>query len=309
MSSVGAKGQEYPLVSIIFPNWNGKEDTLKCLRSITGLDYPKKQIAIIIADNGSSDGSIEAIREQFSKMRDFKRLKLIELGRNTGATGAYNAALLEAKTDYIFRLDNDVILEKNSLAELMKVITRYVEIGIVGSPIFLMNEDRLYSSGGRTKLWQAMLYNAGDPDRLKEVDRVSGCAMLFRKEVVNKIGFFDEDYFFYMDDPDWCFRAKKAGFKIVYVPTAKVWHKLSASVGTHTSPPVYYYTFRNRVLFMRKHASIHHWVTFPFFLWVFALLMSWRGICRGNWKGIIWIIKGVLWNVPFMRSRISPPGR
>lgn len=241
-----------PLVFVIVLNYNGKADTLECLRSLTRAAYPDFQVLVV--DNASADGSVEAIKQEFP------RLKILQNTENLGFAGGNNVGIryaLEQGADYIFLLNNDTVVDPGFLDELVNAGESDPGIGILGSLIYYFNRPReVWFAGGKI-YWSAgtARHLTDIPDVPRESDFITGCAFMIKRHVVEKTGLFNPDYFLYYEDTDWSTRVKRAGFKLVVVPASLVWHKEMGAVGGR-SPLHEYYVTRNNLLFMRKNASV-----------------------------------------------------
>lgn len=243
-----------PQVAVIVLNWNGLADTLECLESLSHLDYPRYRIVVV--DNGSTDGSVEAIRELFPDVA------IIENGENLGFTGGNNVGLryaLAQETDYALLLNNDTEVAPDFLSRLVQAAEADPRIGIAGPTIYYYaRPDLIWSAGGminRSRGQTRMIgLNEQDTGQYSlaphEVDFVTGCALLVKRAVMEQVGLLDERFFAYYEEAEWCVRARKGGFKIIHVPTAKVWHKIPLDARDH-SPLVHYYMTRNRLLFLK----------------------------------------------------------
>jgi len=253
-----------PSVTIIVLNYNNCEDTLDCLRSLQHLTYPSIQVLVI--DNGSSDGSVEAIQTQFPEMT------LVATGENLGFTGGNNVGIqraLEAGADYILLLNNDTIVAPDMVDVMVAAMQTDPAIGVAGPMIYYYDQpDIIWSAGGAIdwKHGTTRMIGIGEDDKgqfglaTHEVDFVTGCALLTRREAWETVGLLDEKFFMYYEETDWCVRARRAGFKIVQVPLAMMWHKISIEERA-TSPRTFYYMTRNRLLFLRHSgASLRTWL-------------------------------------------------
>jgi hypothetical protein len=227
---VGTITINMPFVSIIITNWNGCSDLVNCLVSVKGLDYPAYEI--IVVDNASTDGSQETVKARFPEV------KLIENKENSGNAEGINIGIrkaMEGKPDYVLILDNDVKVEKKILSELVKMAETDPKIGIVGPKIYYFDSNKISFAGGKLDWLEGAVHigdgriDNGEYDEKKDVIFITGCAILARKEVIKKIGLFNGDFFAYYEDVDFCLRAKKAGYRIVYSPTAVMWHKVGAT--------------------------------------------------------------------------------
>ncbi|MDP1721735.1 MAG: glycosyltransferase family 2 protein [Candidatus Gottesmanbacteria bacterium] len=269
-------------VAIILVNWNGKKDTLECLASLRQVKSQKsppkvdqplaEKVKVIVVDNGSTDGSVEAIRNNFPDV------EVIETGRNLGFSGGNNAGIRRAReqgADFVWLLNNDTVVDKNALTTLIDAC-RDSRVGIAGSKIYFASgreyhKERYQETELGKVIWYAggfidweNMYashrgvdevDKGQYDKTEETLFVTGCSMMVRKEVFEKIGLFDEKFFAYLEDLDYCLRAKRAGYKLLYAPQSVVWHKNAGSSGVGSETHQYYMT-RNRLLMGMRYASI-----------------------------------------------------
>jgi len=217
-----------PKISIVIPTLNRKKELINCLNSIKQQSYPN--YSIIVVDNCSSDETSKLIKKEFPKVN------LIKNRKNLGFAKALNQGLrLSIKLgqpDFYFVLNDDAILDKNCLSELIKLIKSDEKIGAVGPIIFSMNKTNRIQSFGESFYPFLFITLHNDRNKLftekygqiKEPDFISGCAMLLRDEVIKKVGLFDENYFAYYEDLDLSFRIRKAGYKLLATPDARIWH-------------------------------------------------------------------------------------
>ena len=243
-----------PQVTIIILNWNGLADTLACLESLMHLDYTG-DCEILVVDNGSTDGSPPIIRERFPGVT------LIEVGENLGFTGGNNVGLqwaLERGSDYALLLNNDTEVAPDFLRLLVKAAETDPQVGIAGPTIYYYEEPQtVWSAGGGIDWQRGTTWMVGLDERdtgqfgetPREMDFVTGCALLVKRDVLQRVGLLDDRFFTYYEDTEWCVRARRAGFKIVHVPATKMWHKIPLDA-RENSETVYYYMIRNRLLFL-----------------------------------------------------------
>src|SRR3972149_757010 len=288
-----------PNVFIIILNWNGYQDTAECLRSVRRLTYPSCKV--IVVDNGSSDGSVAKLKEEF------KEVFYIENKENLGFATGNNVGIsyaLEYGADYVLLLNNDTLVEPDSLDILVEVAERNPSAGVLGPKVLCYPDTHLvYSRGESYSLWFNMrTIDIGEVDQGKEtlprrVDYVVGCAMLVSKKFIEEVGLLDETFFAYFEEIDWCFRGRKNGFDILYVPGAIIYHRGSVSTGGEFSPLSSYYRTRNWIYFMRKHAMVYHWVTFvPVFIYVFMRRFL-RAILRMDVLVMKSLCRAITWNL------------
>jgi len=288
-----------PKVAIIILNWNGKEDTIECLESSKHITYPNYELLLV--DNGSTDGSVECFRELYPG------IEIIETGANLGFAEGNNVGMRRAMdkgADYVLLLNNDTVVDPEFLEELVKVAEGDERIGIIGPKIYYYDRrDLIYYTGANINFW--FLHSKGNKgkvddgqfDNTKEIDAVSGCAILVKSYLLKNVGELDPEYFAYYEEIDWCIRAKRAGYKVVYAPKAIVFHKGAGSTGQSFNPTVAYYKTRNLILFMRKNGRMRYWLTFiPYFMLLFVV-RSLRAIWHFQPRVIWSMFKGVGWNV------------
>lgn len=241
-------------IGIIVLNWNGKEDTKKCISSLLLLSYP--HVEIIIVDNGSTDGSVAIFREQFPTCT------LIETGENLGYAGGNNAGIEYGITkgfDFFLLLNNDTTVDPLILEAFLDAFTKEPKVGILGAKIYLMNDrTRLDHFGGNwnhsRREFDYVGYkdeDLGQWEHSQHLDYVCGAAIMIKREVVETIGVLDSRFFLYWEEADFCFRAKQNGFEIKTCPQAKIWHKVSASF-TGGKPHASYFVWRNRLLWIER---------------------------------------------------------
>jgi GT2 family glycosyltransferase len=230
-----------PIVSIIIPNWNGRHHLQACLSSLRHQTFT--DFEVLLVDNNSTDGSQEFVSDHFPEVR------LIALDRNLGFTGGSNAGYEAANGEYIILLNNDTETEPGWLTALVDAFERYPEAGILASKIMLFDRrDHFHSAGdyyevdgipGNRGVWQS---DQGQFDQEQEVFSACGAAAAYRRTMLEDIGFLDDDFFFSCEDVDMGWRAHLAGWCVIYVPTAVIYHKLKATGGSVTGS---YYDGRN----------------------------------------------------------------
>lgn len=259
-------------VFIIVLNWNGKEDTLECINSLQKIDY--KNYKIIVVDNNSKDDSVFSIKEKYPE------IIMIENEKNFGFSGGNNIGMkyaIEKGADYILLINNDTIVEKDFLSELVKVGESKKDIGILGSKInFYDNQNVIWSVGGKINwLKNSGMHlglneiDKGQYDEIKEVDYLTGCCLLIKREVIEKIGVLADDYFLYYEDTDYSLRAKNAQYKVVYVPKSKIYHKISQSTKPGSASYIYYHTRNGLVLARRNSSVLNKMILFLYCIYLF----------------------------------------
>jgi GT2 family glycosyltransferase len=218
-------------VTIVVLNWNLRDDTLACLASLERAALGGAQVLVV--DNGSRDGSVAAIRERFPHVR------VLALPENRGYAGGNNAgirAALDAGAEGVLLLNNDTEVAPDFLAPLVQA----AEPGVaaVSSTIFRLDRRELLDVGyaevhfGRRHVVQLAGANALPGERFarrQEIQVAVGCSVLLRAEALRTVGLFDEEYFAYHEDVDWCLRARKYGYRLLLEPHSRVYHRRSGS--------------------------------------------------------------------------------
>ncbi len=273
-----------PFVITVILNTNRREDTLACIDSLAGSSY--KNHKIMVLDNASTDGSATAIRAAFPDVQ------IIELTENLGYAGNNNVGIIEAvaqEADWVFVLNEDTILDPECLAEMVRTGERDPKIGIVGPMVYHYDEpDLIQSAGGALSAnWDSQHIAQNEEDRGQFpqphlVDWISGCAIMVRTNVIEAVGPLDERFFYYWEETEWCLRAGRAGWQVMHVPAAKLWHK-GVQRDYRPGPNVTYYSTRNRFLMMSKHrAPLRIWLA----VWAQNLrtLTSWT--LKPKWRAM-----------------------
>jgi len=276
----------YPKVSIIILNLNGLDDTVECLQSLKKITYPNYQV--IVVDNGSKGNDAQVLQEKFG---DY--IHLIKNDRNYGFAEGANIgmryALNNSAPDYVLLLNNDTVVDPEFLTEMVKVAESDAAIGIAGAKLYYYdNPNRLQSLWGRIDFWRGLTIQTpkivaekiksieldeGQYNQIREVDIVSGCCSLIKKRTLDDIGLLDKSYFFGWEDVDYCVGASKKGYKIIYVPNAKIWHKSRQSAVKMPELACYYRT-RNRFRLVKKHATRWQYRCFLIYFFGFYFWLS-----------------------------------
>lgn len=289
-------------IGAVVANWNGGEENLRCLESILAQGIPGRDVYFV--DNGSEDGSVELVRERLPEVQ------VLRNPENLGYAAASNRgskAALDSGADGVLLVNNDAVLPGGVVDALVAALEAEPELGIVGPRIvYLSDPARLWSAGG-VLTWRqnlSTLLGHGQPDephwsRTRPVDYIPGCVMLVRRKVFERVGFMDAEFFAYMEDIDYCLRARNAGFLVEVVGSACALHDASHTTGGGYNPRRKYMMGVNSVWFLRRHARLHQWIRFfvydvatlPF-LWLFALFQGTSRSVLGKALGIFDGLRG-----------------
>ncbi len=251
------------LISFVVLNWNGIDDTLLCLDSIRKQDY--QDYEIIVVDNGSS-------KTQKDKLKEVSDITLIDLPENTGFTGGQIHALKVAHGEYVALINNDSVIDKSWSKKATESINKHKNIAVVGGRAYSWNDDLGYKKLDEKNpfySYQVVSLTTGHTTTLQtgnettQVNSISGSAVLIKRSVISKIGYFDNRFFAYYEETDLFARMKRAGYKIMYSPDLKTWHKIAQS--TKSMPKFYlYHMHRNRFVFATKNYDLKYLLSFWF---------------------------------------------
>jgi len=287
-----------PPVGVVIVNHNLMDSLRETIESFKKVNYPNLQI--VVSDNASTDGSLEMVRQFFPDIH----LLAHKEEQGYARAASLGMAFLADKTKYIFSTTNDVIVD----VEILNVLVDYAEndpkAGVLGTKIYFFDRPQvIWHAGARIHPLHGHSFHIGwerkdSPryDRVRECDFVTGCGFLLRSQVVKKIGYFNEKLIFYSEDADLCYRVREEGFKVIYIPGAKMWHKVSTTLAKNR-PLQLRYSTRNSLYLLQRHKVgfyplsllVNLFCVCPFKMALFALVLRWKnsiGIFRGirDWQ-------------------------
>ncbi len=283
-----------PLYTIVV-NWNLKEDTINCVESLFAAGTLAGQVVVV--DNGSSDGSVETIRKRFSSS-----VHLIANEKNLGFGGGSNLGItfaLECGANRVLILNNDTYVAPTFLRELEQAVHADDHYAIFG-PVILFHDspERIWYFGDRLLpglLATNSLYrrqnDREDFPPIVSVDFISGCCMLIKRDVFEAIGLFDASYFMYGEDVDFCWRARRAGFRLAVATRAKMWHKVSLSA-KRDQPTSRYLRIRNQNRFYRMHARGFQFPVMFAFSWLRTIRTGLDDLIHARFRSIAPLFRG-----------------
>lgn len=284
-------------------NWNNYEDTVDCIESLQDLSYDG--LGIVLVDNGSSDGSGERLAEAFPEVTALLN------DENLGFSGGHNTTInyaLERDADYVWMLNNDIVVPNGVLKSLVEAAEEHDEVGMVipqvmvGDAIWFKFGRVSHRSGHSSAGPIARFLNdlsrrrSGEADsRFLENDYVPFCATLFDMELFREVGTLPEEYFLYNEDVDYCWRVTEAGYRILTDMELTVQHDASSSSGGALNPLINYYISRNRWLLARRMGVSPLWFVLSYLLWLGkrgalsiakGRLDGLKALLTGGWDGL-----------------------
>lgn len=234
-------------VGFIILSYKNIDDTVECIRSLRALSDSNEHRVYLI-DNSEAPEYAEGILQKVAVER-FAAVPNLGYahGNNVGMRMAY-----EDGCDLLVVMNNDTVVEPGFLAPLAEFLQKTPGVGLVSPLILTFQEHKIWSSGGYYRRALGNYAMTRDPiDAPTEAEFVSGCCCCFRRELLETVGYFEESYFMYDEDSDWCYRIAKAGLKNYILPESILYHKVSLSTGAN-SPFQLYYIFRNRLTFVYR---------------------------------------------------------
>jgi len=278
-------------VSIVAASHNNREDTIEFLKSIESLNFPKKQLEVIIVDNGSGDGTAESIKKVFPKVR------LTELKKNLGAPKALNIGFKKAQGKYILKCDSDVILEKNSLKILLDYLKSHPNVAIVGPKNYFKNPPKkIAPAAAKFNFWLGKTSTYKNLNKELFVDYMQGSTILFQKEILDEIGYLDENYGLWLfDDQDFCLRATRKGYRVAYQPQAVIWHSTEEIANARPKKKLEQW-YKNKLRFIIKNANILQIISsfsLQFFSIPYYAFFYKDGTSRAIINGFWWNVKNI----------------
>lgn len=291
------------LVSIIIVNTNSLHNLKGVLPSLKKIKY--KNTETIVVDHASTDGSIEYIKKNYPKV------KLLEKKKNLGFAKGNNVGLKEASGEYILLLNDDTLVEPDFLNILVDAI-KEEGVGVV-QPKILFEDSKKLQSAGTFLTSSGFLYHYGydkNPKSKKynksfDIFSANGSCMLIRREVISKVGLFDEDFFLYFEETDFCWRVWLNGYTVRYIPTSKIYHKGGRTTKKLPSAFVNFHSFKNRINAMIKNLGFVNLVWMLPLQIAFNEVASFMFLFRGGFSVAFSVQRAMVWNLVVLRKTLS----
>jgi len=291
--------QNMPLISVVTLNYNQAGVTKEFLESFRAIRYPNYEI--LVCDMASAEPITSKIR-----IEDYPKARLLSSKENLGFAGGNNWGISHAKGEFIFIVNNDTEVTPDLLDKLIQPFFDQENIGVTCPKIRYWDQPEIIQYAGFNPMnhFTGRTSTIGD----READNgqfntpgpthgAHGCAMLVKRDVIDKVGMFPQKFFLYYEEWDWSARILRAGYTIWYTPDAVIYHKESMSVGKNNPMKIYYHT-RNRILYMRRNTNFFQLMTFSAFFIFFAVPKSViRFISKKQFQQLRYFIKGAVWNL------------
>lgn len=293
---------EKSLISVIIINYNGREFLESCFSSVLKTNYGKFEV--IFVDNASTDDSVRYILENFVDERIVK----IQNDKNYGVPGARNIGFKKARGEFLVFLDNDTKVDNEWLSELVKVFENDHTIAVAQSKLLNMLEKKKFDHAGDYLTPLGYLYersnqsmDKGQFDKVADIFNAKGAATMIRSSVFRELGMYDDSYFMYLEETDFCFRVWLAGYRVVFVPKSIVWHAFNTPLKEtkkhYSNYIVRFYGCRNYIMTLIKNLSLGSLLKILPLHILGWFVLSLLFLLRGKVFDFIWIIKGILWNL------------
>ncbi len=296
-----------PLVSIIIVNWNSKDNLKECLNSLKNIKYSNYEI--ILVDNNSSDGSLDLVAEKFPRVR------VVRSDKNLGFAGGNNLGFKDSKGEFILFLNNDTLITKDFLTELILYIRKRTDVGIV-QPKILFHRPGTYlhhkvNSVGSFILRSGFLFHLdyGREDIKREIPYEAfsayGACFLTRRKIIEEIGLFDPDYFAYFEETDFCQRVLLNGYKIMIIPSTFIYHKGAKTAQKLPIAFIQYHSFKNRLFTYLKNLDSKNLVRIFLPHLLVCEIASIMYLFVGKPDYTLAIQRAIFWNIINLKKVIS----
>jgi GT2 family glycosyltransferase len=299
-------GEKYPLVSIVVLNYNGKHHLKTCLDSLLCTKYPNFEI--IVVDNGSADGSVDFVKENYPGVR------IVKLGKNIYSAGGYMAGVLSAKGKYVAILNNDIEVDENWLTPLVEVLEKMPWVAAADAKFRNFYQRDVFDDSVAAGRWIDYFgnnYTRGIREYdLGQYDKpvyIFGVLTIFRKDLLLKIGGFDLSYIFGYEDIDIAWRLYLAGYKVLYVPRSVIYHKSGATTKDNPSSrraraEFFYLIKRNRLITVLKNYDIVNMMKALIVTLFEYYLAAWYFFITGGKTYGVQVIRAILYPIKNLRK-------
>jgi GT2 family glycosyltransferase len=292
-------------VSIIIVNYNGFEHLKQCVNSLLHSEYPFYEI--IIVDNASSDDSVSRIKREFEEYKN--KIVILDLPKNLGFAVGNRIGAKKAIGDYLLLLNSDTKVERSSISELVTVMDKDLSIGVAQGKILLMNRPDTFDSAGATmnvlgdsRSRGVYEKDYGQYDQLEEVSYTKGAAMIVRREIWDNLDGFDPLFFVYSEESDFCWRVWLSGYRVVFTPSATIYH-IGAATSIKFKPSyLMFQQYRNQIVTVVKNLSLKNLIKYIPGLVGFNLKWVILHLSRNEPQSVLGNLRGVTWCLLFFNK-------
>ncbi|MEM1943975.1 MAG: glycosyltransferase family 2 protein [Candidatus Caldarchaeum sp.] len=294
---------QHPKISVVILNYNGMKFVANCLKSLLLTNYP--DFEVLFLDNASSDGSREYLRDAIERL-GLSNFKFIPLDRNYGFAKANNigVALTDPKSEFIIFLNNDTEVEPDWLQEIIKFMQEHRDVGIAQcKQRSLKGRKYIDSAGGVIDyIGRSLIIGSGELDderfsRPYEIFYAQGSSLIIRRELLKRIGLFDEDYFINYEETDLCWRARLSGLKVAFIPTAIIYHYGGATIGQLQNPFHVYHTRKNHIVTLLKNYSLSNAIKYVTYLYIKYVMFTMKLLSEKKIQCASAYVKAMIWPI------------
>jgi GT2 family glycosyltransferase len=306
---------QFPKVSVIVLNYNGKKFIIGCLSSLLSTNYPNFEVLFV--DNASTDGSRELLEEEIKKLK-LDNFKLISLDKNYGFAKGNNIGikLSDPKSELIVLLNNDTEVDPNWVKNLVIFMKTHKDVGVAQCKLRSLKNRALIDSAGGVIDYIGRVLNIGngEPDSERfsepyEVFYAKGAAIVIRRDIIRKVGLLDEDYFINYEETDLCWRTWFSGMKVAFIPNSIVYHYGSATISSGIEelpkPFILYHTRKNQISTLIKNYSTKNAIKYVTYLYIKYILFSLKLILRKRIRHAVEYIKAMIWPIVNLKSLLT----
>ena len=297
----------FPKVIAITLNWNGKEWLDDCLTSVLAMDYPNFETVMV--DNGSTDGSVEFVGDKFPSVH------VVETGSNLGYARGFNAGLTYAAAngaEYFLIMNNDTVIDQGAVSALVETAQSEERAGFVTGKIYFYDQPDTFQTVGKMEdpiTWNGhhigwMERDEGQYETVEERVFLDDVMTLVDRRLYDEVGGYDPQFFLQAEEIDWQARAKKKGWRFYYTPEAKLWHRVSMSMGGFGNPVGRYFDTRSHMVVMARHVSLSRFLRYYVHTGFEVLNSFGRGVAQFNWAKVkprlamlLGFVSGTFWLV------------
>jgi len=292
--------EKYSLISVVILNYNGKGIVEPCLASVLNSNYPNFEVVLV--DNASCDGSIEIIEKTFGNN---DKLKIVKNNKNLFYAEGNNIGIDNARGEYIFILNNDTEIDKNCLKEIAEAMkdesigAGQPKILVYGQSSIIDNTGGIIDRYGYTKGRGSQELDVGQYDNLRQIFYAGGTAMVLKRNVLNEIGIFDPEFVAHWEDVDLSWRIRLRGYKIIFIPQACLYHKISKTIKRFGNyHRISFYIRKNRIAGLIKNYAFCNLIkTLPILILIYFLMFIKELNVDKDVKLALSSIWAIIWNI------------